>query len=401
MADVDAEIRPAPPAAPARREAEGPAQGPARPAAPPSGPAPAQQAVPPSGQAPARPPAGRRSRKALRYGMFALGAAVLIVGGLWYYLSGGRYVSTDDSYVQANVLTVSTDVSGIVDQIPVHEGEHVATGQVLFRLDPDKFQIALDNARANLAQTEISLRSLKADYLRAQRQAAAEAALVQADQATFDRYAALVKERGVTEQQFDDAKFKLVADQATVGAGDAAVTAALARLSGNAAMPIEQMPAYKQAAAQLAESQREFNHSIVRAPFNGIVTEVSKLQPGQFLAVGTAAFGLVAADGMWVASEPKETALTFVRPGQSVTVTIDAYPGHIWHGTVQSVAPASDQEFSVLPAQNSSGNWVKVVQRVPVRVDIHQGPNDPPLSAGMSAEASIDTHHHRTLADLF
>ena len=380
MADVVAESRTVP-EAPARGEAAGRAPAPARPQA--------------------EPPPVRRSRKMLRYGLFALGTAVLIIGGLWYYLSGGRYLSTDDSYLQANVLAVSTDVSGIVDQIPVHEGEHVATGQVLFRLDPDKFRIALDGARANLAQTEISLRSLKADYLRAQRQKAAQVAVVQADQANYNRYAALVKPGGVTQQQFDDAKYKLEADQADVGAGDAAVTAALARLAGNADTPIEQMPAYKQAAAQLAEAQREFNHSIGRAPFNGVVTQVSKLQPGQFMPAGTAAFGLVGTDEVWVAAEPKETELTYVRAGQSATVTVDAYPGHVWQGTVQSVAPATDQEFAVLPAQNSSGNWVKVVQRVPVRVDIHQGPNDPPLSAGMSAEASIDTHHHRTLADLF
>jgi membrane fusion protein (multidrug efflux system) len=299
------------------------------------------------------------------------------------------------------VLAVSTDVSGVLDRIPVHEGEHVTAGQVLFRLDPDKFQIALDGARANLAQTEISLRSLKADYLRAQRQMAAQVAVVQTDQANYNRYTALVKPGGVTQQQFDDAKYKLEADQAKVGAGDAAVAEALARLAGNADRPIEQMPAYKQAAAQLAEAQREFNHSIVRAPFNGVATHVSKLRPGQFLPAGTAAFGFVGTDGVWVAAEPKETELTYVRGGQSATVTVDAYPGHVWQGTVQSVAPATDQEFAVLPAQNSSGNWVKVVQRVPVRVDIHQGPYDPPLSAGMSAEASIDTHHHRTLADLF
>ncbi len=350
---------------------------------------------------PLRAAAARRARKLLRYALFALGAATLIAGGLWYYLTGGRYVTTDDAYVQANVLTVSTDVSGIVDQIPVHEGELVSKGQVLFRLDPDKFQIALDNARANVAQAELTLRSLQADYLRAQRQVAAQAAQVHADQATYDRYATLVQQRGITPQQFDDAKYKLAADQATVGAGDAQVTAALARLGGRADIPIAQMPAYRQAAAQLAEAQREFDHSIVRAPFNGMVTEVNKLQIGQFLAAGTAAFGLTAADDMWVAAEPKETQLTYVRPGQSASVTIDAYPGHVWHGTVQSVARATDLEFSVLPAENSSGNWVKVVQRVPVRVDIQQGPDDPPLSAGMSAEVSIDTHHHRSLAELF
>jgi len=350
---------------------------------------------------PAQAPTRRRQRRLLRYSLFALGAAVLIIGGLWYYLSGGRYVSTSDAYVQANVLTVSTDVSGIVDQIPVYEGEHVVKGQILFRLDPNKFQIAMDSARANLGQTELTLRSLKADYLRAQRQVAAQQAVVQSDQATFDRYAALVKRGGITEQQFDDAKYKLAADQAVLGGNQANVTSVLARLGGKADAPIEQMPAYKQALAQLAEAQRDYNHSIVRAPFAGVVTQVNKLQVGQYLGAGTAAFGLVQTNDMWIAAEPKETALTYARAGQLATVTVDAYPGETWHGTVESIASATDQEFSVLPAQNSSGNWVKVVQRVPVRVDIKPDPHQPPLSAGMSAEVSIDTHHHRTLGDLF
>jgi membrane fusion protein, multidrug efflux system len=352
---------------------------------------------------PERPevPGRRRSRRRLRCALFTLGAAVLIVGGLLYWLSGGRYVSTDDAYVQGNVLTVSTDVSGIVDRIPVQEGERVKKGQVLFRLDPLKFQIALDNARANVAQTMLNLDVLKADYAHAQRMVAAQQAMVREDQATYDRYATLVKEGGITKQQFDDAKYKLDADQASLGADNAQVRAALARLGGKADVPVTEMPAYKQAQAQLAEAEREFRHATVRAPFNGMVTQVSKLQPGQYLPAGTAAFGLVATDDMWVAAEPKETYLTYARPGQPATVTVDTYPGHVWHGTVQSIAAATDQEFSVLPAQNSSGNWVKVVQRVPVRIDIHQGPNDPPLSAGMSAEVSIDTHHRRTFADLF
>jgi membrane fusion protein, multidrug efflux system len=346
-------------------------------------------------------PVRSRSRPLLRYTLFALGAVVLIIGGLWYYLTGGRYVYTTDSYVQANVLSVSTDVSGIVGQIPVHEGEHVSKGQVLFRLDPTQFEIALDKGRANLAETALTLRSLKANYEGNQRQVAAQKAQVQSDQATYDRYAALVHHGAVTKQQFDDAKYKLATDQAMLGADEAQRESTLARLGGEASTPVEELPDYKQAKAQLAEAQREYRHSIVHAPFNGIVTEVNKLQPGEFLPAGTAAFGLVETDDMWIAAEPKETALTYVRAGQPATVTVDAYPDHVWHGTVQSVAPATDQEFSVLPAQNSSGNWVKVVQRVPVRIAIHQGPDDPPLSAGMSVEVSIDTHHHRTLADLF
>jgi membrane fusion protein, multidrug efflux system len=346
-------------------------------------------------------PTRRRPRRLLRYSLFAVGAAILIIGGLSYYLSGGHYVTTTDAYVQSNVLTVSTDVSGIVDRIDVAEGQHVNKGQILFRLDPDKFVIALDNARANLAQTALTLQSLRAEYERAQRQVFAQLARVQDDQDTYNRYAALVQHHAITEQQFDDAKYKLAADQAVLGGNQANVRSVLARLGGNADAPIEQMPSYRQAQSQLSETQREYDHSIVRAPFAGVVTQVNKLQPGQFLGAGTAAFGLVQTPDMWVAAEPKETSLTYVRPGQAATVTVDAYPGKTWHGTVQSVAVATDQEFSVLPAQNSSGNWVKVVQRVPVRVDIEPDPNQPPLSAGMSAEVAIDTHHGRTLGDLF
>jgi membrane fusion protein (multidrug efflux system) len=342
-----------------------------------------------------------RRRLALRYGLIGLGAIVLLVGGLLYWLSGGRYITTDDAYVQANVLNVTTDVSGLVDRIMVREGQMVRQGQVLFRLDPTEFQIAIDQASANLAQTELQLRSLQADYRTAEAQVTAQQAKVDLDQATFNRDAELVTRNAVSRQQYDEAKYQLEADQGALGASQAAAQSALARLGTKADAPLETMPAYKLAAAKLADAQRSYQHSIVRAPFAGQVTQVNKLQPGQYLAAGTPAFGLVDTGHMWVAAEPKETALTHARAGQPATITVDTYPGHVWHGVLESTAPATDQEFAVLPAQNSSGNWVKVVQRVPLRVNFQSGPSDPPLSAGMSAEVSIDTAHRRTIADLF
>jgi membrane fusion protein (multidrug efflux system) len=330
-----------------------------------------------------------------------MGAVALIVGSIAWWLSGGRYVTTEDAYVQANVLNVTTDVSGLVDRIVVHEGEAVQQGEVLFTLDPTQFQIAIDHAQADLAQVTLQLKSLQADYLTAERQVIAQQAQVDADQATYQRYAQLVTHDAVTRQQYDDARYKLASDLARLGAKQAAATSALARLGGKVDTPLDDLPAYKQAAAQLADAQRNYRHSVVHAAFAGMVTQVSKLQPGQFLAAGTPAFGLVDTRDMWVAAEPKETTLTYARAGDPATVTVDAYPGHEWHGMLQSEAPATDQEFAVLPAQNSSGNWVKVVQRVPVRVGIKTAPSDPPLSAGMSAEVSIDTSHKRSLSDLF
>jgi membrane fusion protein (multidrug efflux system) len=349
-----------------------------------------------------RPAARVRSRKTLfRWGLMAGGVVAVIIGGGLYWLSSGRWEDTDDAYVQADSVTLSTDVSGVVDSIPVHEGQAVSKGEVLFSLDPQKFQIALDNARANLAQVRLNVEAAKADYQGALRDTGAKQQQVNADQATYDRYALLVKQRAVTQQETDDSRYKLAADQQAVSASESQARALLAKLNGNPNIATEDMPSFKQAQAQVAEAEREMAHSVVRAPYDGIVTQVNKLQPGMYLSASTAAFGLVSTDHVWVEAEPKETQLTYAKNGDHVNVSFDIYPNRIWQGTVESIAPATDQNFSLLPAQNSSGNWVKVVQRIPVRVRVDMKAGDPPLRAGMSADIDIDTGHVRSLSDLF
>ena len=148
------------------------------------------------------------------------------------------------------------------------------------------------------------------------------------------------------------------------------------------------------------EAQRQLDHTVVRAPFDAIATQVDQIQPGTYLAASAAAFGLVSTEHVWVEANPKETDLTYVKPGDPVTVTVDTYPGRVWQGTVESIAPGSGSEFSILPAQNASGNWVKVVQRIPLRVRVDRRPGDPELRAGMSVVVDIDTGHVRHLADL-
>ncbi len=365
--------------------------------------APSRTTPAPQPEVPSAPESRAPSRRPrlIRFVLMGGAALVLLIGGLWYWVSGGRYVTTTDAYVQADVLNVSTDVSGVVQDIAVSDGEQVRAGQILFRLDPLKFQLAVDQSRADLEQTRLDLDGLKADYLRALQAQAAQSAQVQGDQATFDRDAALVKTHAMPQQQYDDARFKLLADEAQLGSAEAQVKSALAKLGGNADQPVTEMPAYKTALAKLGEAQRQMNHAVVRAPFDGTVTQVSKLQLGQVLQAGTAAFGLVGTNDFWVAAEPKETALTYARPGDPAKITIDAYPAVTWEGEVQSIAPATDQQFAILPAENSSGNWVKVVQRVPLRVVVKPVRGAPPLSAGMSAEVTIDTGHTRHLSDLF
>ncbi len=343
----------------------------------------------------------RRRSKLLRPLLMLGGVAVVAAASLTFWINGGRIVSIDNAYVRADKLSLATDVSGLVATIPVHEGEAVQRNDVLFRLDDRQFSIALTAAQANLAQTRLQLDAMKRDYERMLRDVGAKQAQVGMDQARFDRVNGLVGRGDISRQSFDDARFQLLADQQGYESAKVAAQVQLAKLGGDANADVTSLPAYKQMEAQVAETQRQLDHTVVRAPMAGVVTGVSALQPGVYLPSGTAAFGLVSTESVWVEANPKETELTWVRPGDAVSMTIDAYPGRAWTGAVDSIAPASGSEFSILPAQNSSGNWVKVVQRISMRVRVDHNAGDPPLRAGMSVVADVDTGHARSWHDLF
>jgi membrane fusion protein (multidrug efflux system) len=329
------------------------------------------------------------------------GIAVVIAGTGYVWLNGGRMVSTDDSYVEAAEVNATTDVSGIVSHVLVHEGETVKTGQVLFQLGQHRYQIAVDGAKAKLAETALTLASMKEDYQRMLKDSDTAAARVAEDQSDFGRYASLIRSGGVTRAEYDDAKYKLEADQANLAALQEQAKTQLAKLGGDITKPVEQYPDYQSAQADVAEAERQLDHTTVRAPFNGIVTNVEQLQRGQYLTAASPAFGIVSTDDVWVTAQFKETQLTYMHVGQPVTISVDAFPGDKWTGEVESIAPASGSQFSLLPAENSSGNWVKVVQRIPVRIRITGGPRDVSLAAGMSTEVSVDTGHQRHLSDLY
>jgi membrane fusion protein (multidrug efflux system) len=342
-------------------------------------------------------------RKLLMIGVPALVAVVSFL--LWY--TGGRYVSTDNSYIRAPKLMVSSDVSGIVSEVLVHEGQAVRKGDVLFRIDPKQFEIAVANAKAQLAQTALNLESMKQDYQRMLSDAASQAAQVELAQRTFDRADDLAK-KGITSVQiFDQARTALDAAQKQQQSLREQAKVLLAKLGGNADFTVTEHPSYLQAKAQLDEAQRQLDHSVIRAPLNGVVTQVDQLQPGVYLVAQTAALtntgalGLVSTDEAWIDANFKETDLTWVRPGNEVEISIDTYPGMTWKGRVKSIAPASGAEFSILPAQNASGNWVKIVQRIPVRIVVEHKDGDPPLRAGMSTYVTIDTGHRRSLSELW
>jgi membrane fusion protein, multidrug efflux system len=336
-------------------------------------------------------------RRWVRWALFALLPLALIAGG-YRYITGGQVMSTDDAYVQAETVGISTDVSGIVQGIDVANNQPVDAGQVLYRLDPRQFQIALDNAKANLSQTALTIDAMKQDYTRMLSDAAAQQAQVELDQATYDRYAALVPSGAVTKASYDQARFTLELDKNKLKSLRQQASVQLARLAGNPDILVTQHPQYLQAKAQVDEAQRQLDHTVVKAPFAGIVTNVPSIAPGKYLAASTTAFYLVDTNHVWVDATPKETELTYVRPGQPVTATVDTYPDAEWHGIVESISPAAAQQFSLLPAQNTSGNWVKVVQRITMRVRIDTNDKHlPPLRAGMSLEVNVDTGHARGL----
>ncbi|MDE2492679.1 MAG: HlyD family secretion protein [Alphaproteobacteria bacterium] len=344
----------------------------------------------------------RLRRLAMIFGVSAVAAASLA-----FYLTGGRYVGTDDSYVHAAKLMVTTDVSGLVKSVDVVQGQHVKKGQVLFQLDPRPFQIAVNNAKAALDQSVLDVEAMEATYKGMLGQVTAQQAQVRLAEITYKRDLALARASAIAPATLDQARSTLQSAQATLISLQENARTELAKLDGNPNLPPQQAPQYLQAQAALAEAQRQLGHATVRAPFDGDVTEVDSLQPGTLVISALSAFtttsavGLVSSSDVWVSANMKETDLTHVRVGDPVSVTVDTYPGHTWHGHVDAVSQASDSAFSALPSENASSNWVKVVQRIPVRVKLDLKPGDPPLRAGMSAVVTIDTHHRRWYRLLF
>jgi len=335
------------------------------------------------------------------------GVAIVAAVSTLLWLTGDRYIGNDDAYVHSPKLMVSTDVSGLVRHVNVHQGQHVKQGQVLFDLDPLPFQIAVANAQSALSQAKLDLDATKAAYKSALGQIGAQKAQANLSGITYNRYVSLAKQNAIAPTLVDQARGNYQTAQAMLVTQEQNAGMQLAKLNGNPDLPAEQFPEYMKAKAALDEAQRQLGHAVVRAPFDGVVTAVDSLQPGTLVISAMSAFtttsavGLVADKNPWIDADTKETDLTYVHAGQPVSFSVDTYPGHTWKGHVCSVSAASDSAFSALPAENASGNWVKVVQRIPLRVCIDHQAGDPPLRDGMSAVISVDTGHRRWYRMLF
>src|ERR1700678_122329 len=323
------------------------------------------------------------------------GPALLAIVALFFYLMGGRYESTDDAYIQAARVNVSTDVAGRIAEIDVHDNQFVHKGEVLFKLEQPRFLIAVADAQAQLAGAYIKVPALRAVYRQRLADEAGASSTLAYQQREFARQTELQRQGISSRAQLDQSQSSFQSAQQQVAATSQQVASALADLGGVPDAPDDKLPSVRQAQATLDHALLELSYTVVHAPIDGIVTKVEQIQIGDHGRAGTPLFALMSASDVWVEANFKETQLSYMRPGERATFTVDAYPGRTFRGTVISTSPGTGSSFSLLPPENSSGNWVKVVQRLPVRLSIDDVAPKLPLAAGMSTTAEVDTEHQR------
>jgi membrane fusion protein (multidrug efflux system) len=340
-----------------------------------------------------RPNRKRGLRRLLTIG----GPLAVLVGVGVVYLTGGRYAGTDNAYVHTHMVSVSADISGRVVDVKVHENQPVKAGDVLFVLDPEPLQIAVDQAHANLDDARNKIIGLKAAYRTRQEDLKAAEANVGFAHRELQRREKLVAGKIISQSDYDEARnrYDVAVNEAASIRQD--IARIISELGGNPDVDPEQHPSYKAAQAALAQAELDMRRGTVVAKTDGVVAQVDQLRPGDYINAGAPVFSLVSQQDAWIDANLKETDLTYVKPGQTAEVTIDTYPDRTFTAVVDSIGMATGAEFSVLPAQNASGNWVKVVQRIPVRLHVVDAPADATLRAGMSAVVEIDTEHRRGL----
>ena len=326
-----------------------------------------------------------------------LGPFVVAAVAVYVYLAGGRYEDTDDAYVEAARVAISSNVAGRVREIRVHDNQAVHKGDVLFRLDDAPFRIAVEEARASLAAARLQVEALKANY----RQRASE---LESAQETLDfqereyaRQQRLLASGIASQAQVDRALHALDGARAQVAGTRQQIGAVLARLDGKPDIAPDRHPLVQEAQAALDRATLDLSYVVVSAPADGIVTRVEHLQVGTYIAASAPVFALVSTGDVWIEANFKEDQLSHIRVGQAASVQVDAYPGRTFSAKVASLSPGTGSQFSLLPPENATGNWVKVVQRLPVRLELQHPDPRYPLRGGLSADASVDTQYRRHL----
>jgi len=335
-------------------------------------------------------------RQRLRRPLLIVFPAILAVAGAAYYLAEEPYVTTDDAFVRAAKESVNARVGGQVIDIAVKDNQRVQRGQLLFRIDPEPYQIAVDQAEARLASARLQIDALKATYR--QQQADLESANDSADydQREYARKKALVTPGWTPREVFDRTETDLKVARHHIGSIEQQIANTVANLNGDPNIEVDRHPSVRAAKAQLDSARLDLSYTVVKAPDDGIVARVDDLQVGDFVNTGAAVFSLMSSQRIWVEANFRETGLTHMHPGQEAAINVDAYPGRTFSAHVVSMSPGAGSDFSVLPPENATGNWVKVVQRLPVRLEFDKIDPSRPLFSGISVTARVDTGYRRT-----
>jgi len=347
------------------------------------------------GEAPHRAKRKRVSRKQLRTTLLIVLPALAVVLGGIFWLLGGRYISTDNAYVGAQKVLITPDISGKIVHVAIIEGQHVNPGDDLFTLDADPYRMALDQAKARLDAARSDFDKLKTNLKSLVTLADLAQKNVELKKRDVDRKTALVNSQAGSRADVDTAAAAMVTAQLQAQFTMQQRDSTLNQLLGDPDLPLEKFPAYAQAKAALEDAQRNLEHTTIRAPMSGTATQVDNIQLGRFVPAGTPVLSVVDDQVPWVDANPKETDITYLRVGQKATLDIDSFPDHTFKGTVVAVSPGTGAQFSILPPQNATGNWVKVVQRVPVRIAFDKDEDTHLLRSGMSVNVEIDTGHSR------
>ena len=335
----------------------------------------------------------------LRAVLLLLVPAVFAAAGAWVWLQGGRYEETENAYVKADLIVVTPQVEGPVVEVAVREHQRVKAGELLFRIDPAPYEAAAARAEAELALARTELASLRAEHRVALAEAAEAEERIAFLARQLERQAAL-KARGMgLEQAYDQARHDLEASRRRLEGARERAGRIVAALGGDAAAPLESHPRYRAALAARESARIDLARTRIVAPAGGVVANL-RLQPGERVSADAAVFTLIDDGAVWVEANFKETQLTYLREGQAATVVADAYPDREWSARVSTISPATGAEFALLPPQNATGNWVKVVQRVPVRIRLEPNAENPALRAGMTVTVRVDTGRSRSLAEL-
>ena len=337
----------------------------------------------------------RTRRKRLRIILLIGLPAIAALVGLVLYLSGGRYISTDNAYVGAQKVLITTDISDKIIHVAIIEGQHVKPGDELFTLDPVPFRLALEQAQAKLAAARSDYDKLKANLTSLVTLVDLANKNVELKQRDVERKNKLANTQAGSQADLDTAASAMVTAQLQAQFAIQQRDTTLSQLLGNPDLPIARFPEYAQAKAALDQAQRDSDHTVVRAPISGTATQVDNIQVGRFIAAGTPILSVIDDQAPWVDANPKETDITYLRVGQKASLAVDSFPDHTFQGTVIAVSPGTGAQFSILPPQNATGNWVKVVQRVPLRIAFDKDEDTKLLRSGMSVNVEIDTGHSR------